>query len=69
MVTYLILTSVAFVAGAVAAGLLVVVIGIHRSDRGKRLTGLAATNSEVFARRLLTGSRGYDFPSDAGEGQ
>jgi hypothetical protein len=69
MVAYLILASVVFVSGASAGSLLVVIIGIHRGDHGKRLTGPAASNSELFARRLLTGSRGYDFPDDAGEGQ
>jgi hypothetical protein len=66
---YLILTSVVFIGGVSAGSLLVVIIGIHRGDHGKRLTGPVATNSEAFARRLLTGSRGYDFPGDAGEGQ
>jgi hypothetical protein len=69
MVTYLILSSVAFMAGAVAAVLLVVIIGIHRSDHGKRLTGWPASNSETFARRLLTGSRGYGSADNTGEGQ
>ncbi len=69
MMAYLILVSVAFMGGAFAGGLLVVVIGIRRGDHGKRLTGPTANNSEAFARRLLTGSRGYDFPGDAGEGQ
>jgi hypothetical protein len=69
MVAYLILASVIFISGASAGSLLVVIIGIRRGDHGKRLTGPAANNSEAFARRLLTGSRGYDFPGDAGEGQ
>lgn len=69
MVAYLILASVIFMSGASAASLLVVIIGIRRGDHGKRLTGSAASNSEAFARRLLTGSRGCDFPDDAGEGQ
>ena len=66
---YLILASVVLIGGAFAGSLLVVIIGIHRGDHGKRLTGRPGSNSEVFARRLLTGSRGYDFPSDAGEGR
>jgi len=67
--TYLILASVAFMGGAFAGGLLVVIIGIRRGDDGKRLTGRPASNSEAFARRLLTGSRGYDSVGDTGEGQ
>ena len=69
MMACLILVSVAFMGGAFAGGLFVVIIGIHRGDHGKRLTGPTASNSEAFARRLLTGSRGYNFPDDAGEGQ
>ena len=67
MMAYLILVSVAFMGGAFAGGLLVVVIGIRRGDHGKRLTGPTVSNSEAFARRVLTGSRGYDCTSDAGE--
>ena len=66
---YLILTSAVLIGGASAGSLLVVIIGIHRGDHAKRLTGRPGSNSEVFARRLLTSSRGYDFPSDAEEGQ
>jgi hypothetical protein len=69
MMASLIVGSVAFMGGVFAGCLLVVIIGIRRGDHGKRLTGSAASNSEAFARRLLTGSRGYDVPGDAGEGQ
>jgi hypothetical protein len=69
MAAYLILASVVFISGASAGILLAVIIGIHRGDYGKRLTGPAASNSEAFARRLLTGSRGYDLPDDVGEGK
>jgi hypothetical protein len=69
MVAYLILVSVVFISGASAGSLLAVIIGIHRGDHGKRLTGPVARNSEAFARRLLTGSRGYNLPDDAGEDQ
>ena len=69
MVAYLILASVIFMSGASAGSLIVVIIGIRRGDHGKRLTGPVASNSEAFTRRLLTGSRGYGFPDDAGEGQ
>jgi hypothetical protein len=69
MMAYLILSSVAFMGGAFAGGLLVVIIGINRGDHGKRLTGRPAGNSEAFARRLLTGSRGYGSADNTGEGQ
>ena len=69
MLVNLILGSVALMGGAFAGGLLLVIIGIRRGDHCKRLTGRPGSNSEAFARRLLTGSRGYDSSSDAGEGQ
>ncbi len=69
MMAYLIFASVAFIGGAFAAALLVVIVGIRRGDHGKRLTGRPASNSESFARRLLTGSRGYGSAGNTGEGQ
>jgi hypothetical protein len=67
MTVSLILGSVALIGSAIAGGLLVLIIGIRRGDHGKRLTGRPGSNSEAFARRVLTGSRGYDSTSDAGE--
>ncbi len=67
MMVSLILGSVALMGTALAAGLLVVIIGIRRSDRCKRMTGRSGSVSEAFARHLLVGSRGYDSPHDAGE--
>ena len=69
MMAYLILAAVAFMGGAFAAGLLVVIIGIRRGDHRKRLTGRPVSNSEAFARRLLTGSRGYGSAGNTREGQ
>jgi hypothetical protein len=63
----LIVGSVALMGGAFAVGLLMIIVGIRRGDRGKRLTGRPGSNCEAFARRLLTGSRGYEIPRDAGE--
>ena len=65
----LILGLVALMGGALAVGLLMIIVGIHRGDRGKRLIGRPGSNCEAFARRLLTGSRGYELPRDAGEGR
>ena len=65
MLIDLILGSVALVAEAFAVGLLMIVVGIHLGDRGKRLTGRPGSNCEAFARHLLTGSRGYELPRDA----
>lgn len=67
MLVNLILGSAALMGGAFAGGLFLVILGIRRGDHGKRLTGRPGSNSEAFARRVLTGSRGYDSTSDAGE--
>jgi hypothetical protein len=69
MLTGIILGSVAFMGGAFAGGLPVVILRIRRGDHGKRLTGRPASNCEAFARRLLTGSRGYGSAGNTGEGQ
>lgn len=64
----LILGSVVLMGGAFVVGLLLmIIVGIHRGDRGKRLIGRPGSNCEAFARRLLTGSRGYELPRDTGE--
>jgi hypothetical protein len=62
-----ILGSVALMGAAFAVGLLMIIVGIHRGDRGKRLTGRPGSNCDAFARRLLIGSRGYELPRDAGK--
>lgn len=69
MTISLILGSVALVGSALAGGLLVLIIGIRRGDRCKRLTGRPGGTFEAFARHLLVGSRGYDSSHDAGEGR
>jgi hypothetical protein len=63
---HLILGSAALLAVLFIVGLLLAIIGIHRGDRGKRLTGRPEGPAEGFARWLLTGSRGCDS-ADAGE--
>jgi hypothetical protein len=55
---HLILCSVLLVGAALTVGLAVVIIGIHRSEHGNRLTGRPDGLSEALARRLLVGSRG-----------
>ena len=55
---HLILCSVVLVAATVTVGLAVIIVGIHRSEHGKRLTGRPNGLSETLARRLLVGSRG-----------
>ena len=54
---HLILCSIVLVAGFLTVGLAVVIIGIHRSEHGKRLTSRPDGLSETIARRLLVGSR------------
>ena len=55
---HLILCSTVLVAGFLTTGLAVVIVGIHRSEHGKRLTSRPDGLSETLARRLLVGSRG-----------
>jgi hypothetical protein len=65
---HLILCSAVLVAGFLTVGLSVVVIGIHRSEHGRRLTARPDGLSESIARRLLVGSRGCDSRDDAKDG-
>jgi hypothetical protein len=69
MLLHLILGSAALLAGLFAVGLLMAIVGIHRGDHGKRLTGQPAGCAETFARWMLTGSRGCEGPSDTEEGR
>ena len=62
---HLILCSTVLVAAALTVGLATVIIGIHRSEHGKRLTARPDGFSESIARRLLVGSRGCDPRDDA----
>ena len=66
---HLILCSTVLVAAALTVGLTAVIIGIHRSEHGKRLTARPDGLSESIARRLLVGSRGCDPRDDAKEGR
>ena len=65
---HFILCSAVLIAGFLTVGLAVVIIGIHRSEHGKRLTGRPDGLSESIARRLLVGSRGCDPRHDAKDG-
>ena len=66
---HLILCSAVLVAGFLTVGLAVVIIGIHRSEHGNRLTARPDGLSESIARRLLVGSRGCDPHDDAKDGR
>ncbi len=59
MLLHLVLSAAVLIAVIFAGTLLLAVIGIQRGDHGRRLTGHPAGRAETFARRLLTGSRGY----------
>lgn len=64
---HFILCAAVLVAGFLTTGLAVVIIGIHRSEHGKRLTARPDGLSEALARRLLVGSRGCR-PGDIEDG-
>jgi hypothetical protein len=66
---HLILCSAVLVAGFLTVGLAVVIIGIHSSEHGKRLTGRPDGLSEAIARRLLVGTRGCSPRDDAKGGR
>jgi hypothetical protein len=62
---HLILASTAILACISTGGLLMVVVGIHRSEHGERLTSQPNGLSEALAHRLLAGSRGCHTRGDA----
>jgi len=68
MFLHFILGAVVFLTGAFAAVLALLIPGIRRGDRDKRLTGQPGSRSEELARRVLTGSRGCDSRDHAEEG-
>jgi hypothetical protein len=69
MFLHFILGVVALLAGASATVLALLVLGVRRGDRGKRLTGQPASRTEMLSQRVLTGSRGCDSRDHAEEGQ
>ncbi len=69
MFLLVILGAVALLAGASATVLALLVLGVRRGDRGKRLTSQPGSRSEMLSQRMLTGSRGCDSRDHAEEGQ
>ena len=69
MLLHVILGVVALLTGASATVLALLILGVRRGDRGKRLTGQPGSRSEMLSRRVLTGSRGCDSRDHAEEGQ
>ncbi len=60
----LVLAGVGLLADAVLGILALLIIGIHKGDRG-HLSNAPKSHSESFARRILVGVR---YPSDNSEG-
>ena len=69
MFLHLILGAVALLAGASVTGWALLVLGVRRGDRCKRLTGQPGSRAEMLSQRVLTGSRGCDSRDHAEEGQ
>jgi hypothetical protein len=67
--SYLILGVVALLTGASAAVMTLLILGVRRGDRAKRLTGQPGSRTEMLAQRVLTGSRGCDPRDHAEKGQ
>jgi hypothetical protein len=62
MFLHVILGAVAFLAGVSATVLALLILGVRRGDRGKRLTGQPRSRSEMLSQRVLTGSRRLRSP-------
>ena len=69
MFLHVILGAVALLTGASVTVLALLVLGVRRGDRGKRLTGQPRSRSEMLSQRVLAGSRGCDSRDHAEEGQ
>jgi hypothetical protein len=69
MFLHFILGAVALLTGASATVLALLILGVRRGDRGKRLTGQPRGRSETLSQRVLTGSRGCDSRDHTEEGQ
>ena len=59
---FLVITAVAYLAGAGSAVFLVVVTGIRRGDRPERILGTRSSRSQACARRVLHGGTWPDVP-------
>jgi hypothetical protein len=69
MFLHVILGAVALLAGASATVMALLILGVRRGDRGKRLAGPPRGRSEMLSQRMLTGSRGCDSRDHAEKGQ
>jgi hypothetical protein len=59
---FLVITAVAYLAGAASGAFLVVVIGIRRGDGPERITGTRSRTSGDFAQRVLHSGSWPDVP-------
>jgi hypothetical protein len=59
---FLVITGVAYLAGAASGAFLLVVIGIRRGDRPERITGPRSRTSEDSTRRVLHSGTWPDVP-------
>jgi hypothetical protein len=59
---FLVITAVAYLAGAASGAFLLVVIGIRRGDRPERITGPRSRTSEDSTRRVLHSGTWPDVP-------
>jgi hypothetical protein len=69
MFLHLIFPAVALLTGASATVMALLILGIRRGDRGKRLTSQPRGRSEMLSQRMLTSSRGCHSRNDTEEGQ
>jgi hypothetical protein len=69
MFLHVIFSAVALLTGASATVMALLILGVRRGDRGKRLTGQPRSRSETLSQRMLTGSRGCDSRDHAEKGQ
>ena len=69
MFLHVILGVVALLTGASTTVLALLILGVRRGDRGKRLTGQPRGRSEMLSQRVLTGSRGCHSRDHTGEGR
>jgi hypothetical protein len=69
MFLHVILGAVASLAGASATVMALLIVGIRRGDRGKRLTGQPRSRAEMLSQKVLAGSRGCHSRDDEQEGR
>jgi hypothetical protein len=59
---FLVITAVAYLAGAASAVFLVIVIGIRKNDRPERIVGSRSSRSQACSRSALNSGTWPDIP-------